>query len=137
MKDNEVKLGRIGIGKKTLRIEDLEDKVHFAIDAYKRAFDKYKQGVDSVQDWDMVIKALSIQLEELRDFIAVAHHNIGVIYASKGKFPKSIEHLEQALKFNLNYSVAHYNLGKVLKKVGEIESAEKHLEAAKQLGFDK
>ena len=134
---DKTKLGNIDVGKRTLRIEDLEDKVHFAIESYNRAFEKYKRGDDSIQDWNIVIKALSLQLEELRDYIAVAYHNIGVIYATKGNFEKGIENFTKALQFNPQYPVAHHNLALVYKKAGDMELAQKHFDAAKKLGFNK
>jgi len=132
---NKTEVGKINVGKRALRIDDLEDKVRFAVDAYKRAFDKYRRGDDSIQDWNIVIKALSLQLEELRDYIAVAYHNIGVIYATKGKFDKSIENLEKAIQFNPRYPVAHHNLASVYKKAGDMEHAQKHFHIAEELGF--
>jgi len=137
MSNQKTELGKINVEKRALRIEDLEEKVRFAVDAYNRAFTKYERGLDSVQDWEMVIKALTLQIEEMRDYLAVAHHNIGVICASKSKFPKAIEHFHEALKFNPNYPVAHYNLALVYKKTGETIDAEKHFREAKQLGFKK
>ena len=135
---NETKkteLGRISVGKRALRIEDLEDKVKFAVEAYNRAFSKYQRGEDSLQEWNVVIKALTLQLEELRDYIAVAYHNIGVIYATNKKFEKSMENFKKAIEFNPQYPVAHHNLGLVYKKIGDFERSEKHFEAAKKMGF--
>jgi len=136
MSDRKTELGKINVTKKVLRIEDLEDKVRFAVDAYNRAFEKYKRGADSLDDWNMVIKALSLQMEEIRDYIAVAHHNIAVIYAGKQFYEKSIEHLKTALEYNPKYAVAHHNLGLVYQKSGEPIMADKHLVIAAKLGHN-
>lgn len=129
-------LGKIQVKKQSLKIDDLENKVHFAVEAYNRAFEKYKQGADSLHDWDIVIKALTSQMEEIRDYIAVAYHNRGVIYATKGNFVPAIENFQKALSFNHDYAVCHNNLAIVYKKMGEIAKAEKHFQIAKELGFE-
>lgn len=136
MGEDRKELGKIGVTKRALKIDELEDKVKFAIDAYKRAFDKYQRGVDSTQDWNMVIRALTIQLDEIREYIAVAHHNIGVIYASNSNYALAIESFLSALKFNPDYAIAHYNLAIVLSKVGDTAKSAKHVEEAKRLGYE-
>ena len=136
MADDRKELGKISVAKRILKIEELEDKVRFAIDAYKRAFDKYKRGTDSTQDWNMVIRALTLQMEEIREYIAVAHHNIGVIYAGNANYALALESFRSALSYNPEYSIAHNNLSAVYRKLGDIVNAEKHLTEAKRLGYE-
>lgn len=134
MDEKRTGIGKINVAKRALRIEDLEDKVKFAIDQYNRAFQKYQKGVDSINDWDLVIKALTAQMEEIREYIAVAHHNMGIVYAGKEQYEKSLEQLKEALNFNPEYAVAHYNLALVYKKLGDIVRYEKHHAISKKLG---
>ncbi len=136
MTDKKNQVGKINVTKRVLRIEELEDKVRFAVDSYKRAFDKYERGIDAIADWDMVIKALDAQMQEIRDYLAVAYHNAGIIHASKGEYEKSLEYLNKALQFNPKYPVAHYNIAVVYKKIRDIEKADKHFQYAKKLGYE-
>lgn len=136
MEEDRKELGKIQVKRQSLKIDELENKVRFAVDAYNRAFDKYKRGTDSLQDWDIVIKALTSQLEEIKDFLAVAYHNRGVIYATKGNFAPAIENFQKALSYNPDYAVCHNNLAIVFKKMGEIAKAEEHFQTAKKLGFE-
>jgi|GEM_PF-1123602 len=136
MKEDRKELGKINVQKRALKIDELEDKVRFAIEAYKRAFDKYKRGVDSTNDWNMVIRALTLQLDEIREYIAMAHHNIGVIYASNNNFTLAIESFRSAISFNPDYAVAHNNLAAVYRKVGDMANSLKQLDEAKRLGYN-
>lgn len=130
------KVGKITVTKRALRIEELEDKVRFAVDSYRRAFEKYEKGIDAIADWDMVIRALDAQMQEMRGYLAVAYHNAGVIYASKGEYEKSLEYLNKALQFNPKYPIAHHNIAIVYKKTGEIEKADRHFRHARKLGYE-
>lgn len=132
---NRKEIARISVKKKALKIDELGDKVKFAVDAYKRAFDKYQRGVDSIKDWGMVIKALKAQAGEIKEYIAVAHHNTGVIYASSGNYTMAIESFTEALEYNPDYAVAHNNLSIVYKKLGDVVNADKHLQHARRLGY--
>lgn len=136
MEEDRKELGKINVKQRMLKIDELEDKVRFAIDAYKRAFDKYKRGVDSTNDWNMVIRALTLQMEEIREYIAMAHHNIGVIYAANNNYTLAIDAFRTALTFNPDYAVAHNNLAVVYRKMGDMTSSQKHLQEAKRLGFN-
>jgi len=124
------------VAKRALRFDELENKVRFAVDAYERAFEKYENGIDAIADWNMVIKALDAQMREIRDCLAVAYHNAGVIHASNGDYKNGIEYLNKALQFNPRYPVAHHNIAIVYKKIGKFEKAEKHFLYAKNLGYD-
>ena len=135
MEEDRKEVARINVAKKALRIDELENKVAFAISAYKRAADKYQRGTDSTTDWDMVIKALEAEMDELKEFIANAHHNIGVIYAAKEDYIKAADSLRKAVAAKQDYPLAHYNLGVVYKKLNDTSRAKFHYEEAKRLGY--
>lgn len=137
MEHSKKEVGRIKVAKKALRIDDLDNKVSFAVESYKRAVNKYHKGVDSINDWEIVIKALEAQKEEIREFVAMAYHNIGIIYASDNHFHKAVEALKKALSYNPEYAMAHYNLGVIYKKLNDKANSKKHIEEAKRLGYKK
>jgi tetratricopeptide (TPR) repeat protein len=136
MKDSTNKLGQIRVAQRMLNINELEDKVRFAIEAYKRAYDRYKRGVDSTNDWTLVVRALTREMDEIKEYIAVAHHNIGVLHASRENYELAIESFNAALSFNPQYPAAHHNIGVAYHKIGDILNGEKHLEEAKRLGYE-
>ena len=136
MADDRKNLGKINVAKKILRIEELEDKVRFAVDAYQRAYDKYKRGVDSTQDWNLVIKSLTLQMEEIGEYIAIAHHNKGVVFATNGKLDEAIECFKSAIAMDPEYAIAHNNLSNIYAKIGDVLNAERHKELAKKLGYE-
>ena len=131
-----VEIARIAVQKRAVRIEDLEDKVHLAVQLYQTATEKYQRGEDSIKEWNTVIKALSAQLEEVREFVAMAHHNLGVVYGSRHKFEQAVKCFEQAVATHPDYAMAHYNLAVMYRKMGDPVRAERSFRRSKQLGYD-
>jgi tetratricopeptide (TPR) repeat protein len=56
----------------------------------------------------------------------VAHNNLGLDLAGAGRTAEAIEHYQEALKIDPNYSSAHNNLGVILDETGRTEEAIKH-----------
>ena len=128
-------LGRVPVLKKALRIEELGDRVNTAVALYKSAQKKFEAGEDSQREWENIIKVLQAEIEHERRFIAVAHHNLGVIYAGRHALVKAKEYFEQAIGIDPEYAVAYYNLAVVYKNLGDLNRARKLAEKAKELGY--
>lgn len=60
----------------------------------------------------------------------IAHNNLGVIMADKGKFKEATYHYKEALKFNKDYFMALNNLGLILKQEGKFKEAITHFRKA-------
>jgi len=128
-------LGRVAVQKKALRIEELGDRVNTAVALYKVAQQKFEAGEDSQREWENILKVLQAEIEHVRRFIAVAHHNLGVIYAGRHAFTKAQEYFEQAIAIDPDYAVAYHNLAVVYKNLGDLNRARKLAEKAKELGY--
>ena len=128
-------LGRVQVAKRTLKIEELGDRVNTAVSLYKNAQRKFEAGEDSLREWANIIKVLEAEIENVRRFIAVAHHNLGVIYAGKNDMETAKDYFEQAIAIDPEYAVAHYNLGVAHKHLGDIIQAKICVERAKKLGY--
>lgn len=137
--DNEPKgkstLGRMPVSKKALRIQDLGDKVGFAISQYEAAQKKFESGIDSFREWENIIKLLNTQIEDIKHFLAVAHHNLGVIHAGRKEFRKAEERFKKAVEIDPDYGIAYYNLAVVYKKLGDNEQCRANLTKAKECGY--
>lgn len=128
-------LGRVPVQRKVLRIEELGDRVNTAVALYKAAQKKFEEGEDSQREWENIIKVLQAEIEHVRRFIAVAHHNLGVIYAGRSALVKAKEYFEQAIAIDPEYAVAYHNLAVVYQKLGNPLRARELAEKAKQLGY--
>jgi len=128
-------LGKVDVQKKALRIQDLGDKVGFAIKQFETAQKKFEAGQDSYQEWRNIVKLLSIQIKDVQHFLAVAHHNLGVIHAGKKEFEKAEELFRKAVEVDPDYAIAYYNLAVVYKNLKNAEMAQKYFAKAKSLGY--
>ena len=129
-------LGKILVQKKALRIEELGDRVNVAISLYQAAQKKFEAGADSLREWENIIKVLHAEIENVRRFIAVAHHNLGVVYAGQHAFSKAKDYFEQAIAIDPEYAVAYYNLAVIYKNLNDLPRARQLMEKAKQLGYN-
>jgi|JI8StandDraft_1071087.scaffolds.fasta_scaffold32174_2 tetratricopeptide (TPR) repeat protein len=55
--------------------------------------------------------------------IAIAHDNLGLALADRGKIEEAIAQHREAIRLNGNYSKAHNNLGAVLAPLGRLDEA--------------
>jgi tetratricopeptide (TPR) repeat protein len=53
----------------------------------------------------------------------VAHNNLGLAMANRGKLPESIEQYKQALRIKPDFATAHNNLGTALASQGKVSEA--------------
>ena len=60
----------------------------------------------------------------------LAHNNLGVTLAGKGRLEEASSEYEAALRIKPDYPEAHNNLGTVLKKQGRLSEAEEHFKTA-------
>lgn len=128
-------LGRVEVKQKALRIQDLGDKVGTAIQQFERAQKKFEAGQDSYREWKNIIKLLSIQIKDVQHFLAVAHHNLGIIHAGKKEFEKAEVLFLKAIEVDSEYAMAYYNLAVVYKNLKKMEKAKKYYDKAKSLGY--
>jgi len=132
---SEQKIGKIGVEKKVLRIEELSDRVKVAIDLYNAAQMKFEHGQDSLHEWENIIKVLNAEIKHIERFVAIAYHNIGVIYAQRNDLKLAKKYFELALMIDEDYALANFNLAVVYKKMGKIDLAKKFYIRAKELGY--
>jgi len=135
VKDKPAEIGRISVERREMRIEDLENKVQLAVQYYHKATDKFRKGKDSVNEWNSVVKILLAQQDEIDHFVAMANHNLGVVYGSRDEIEKSVEYFKKAVEIDSEYALAYFNLGVMEKKLGNILESEKALIRAKELGY--
>lgn len=128
-------LGRVKVQRKAMRIEELGDRVNTAVALYKSAQKKFEAGEDSQREWENIIKVLEAEIEHVRRFIAVAHHNLGVIHAGRHQLAKAKDCFEQAIEIDPEYAVPYYNLAVVYKNLGDLNRAHQLAEKAKELGY--
>jgi tetratricopeptide (TPR) repeat protein len=60
----------------------------------------------------------------------MAHNNLGVVLAQKGRIDEAIAHYQTTLQMQPDYSDADYNLGNALLEKGQIDEALRHCERA-------
>jgi tetratricopeptide (TPR) repeat protein len=60
----------------------------------------------------------------------VAHHNLGMALASRGRIDEAIEYYRMALEFEPDFAEAHYNLGLALVGRGRVDEAIEHYRMA-------
>jgi len=60
----------------------------------------------------------------------LAHNNLGIVLAERGKIEEAIAHYREAIRIKPNYLGAHYNLGVNLVKQGRHEEAMDHYREA-------
>jgi tetratricopeptide (TPR) repeat protein len=128
-------LGRVNVQRKALRIEELGDRVNTAVALYKSVQKKFEAGEDSQREWENIIKVLQAEIEHERRFIAVAHHNLGVIFANRHQLTKAKDYFEQAIAIDPGYAVAYHNLAVIYKNLGDLSRARELAEKAKALGY--
>jgi len=128
-------LGRVELEKKTLRIQELSDKIGVAIKQYEAAQQKFEKGEDSYKEWENIIKLLKAQIKDVVVFVAVAYHNQGIIHAGRKEFREAEGLFLQALEINPDYAMAYYNLAVVYKNLNDIPKAKDYLARAKALGY--
>jgi len=128
-------LGRVAVQRKALRIDELGDRVNTAVGLYKSAQKKFEAGEDSQREWENIIKVLQAEIEHVRQFIAVAHHNLGVIHAGWHQLAKAKQYFEQAIEIDPDYAVAYHNLAVIYKNLGDLPRARQLAEKAKELGY--
>lgn len=63
----------------------------------------------------------------------LAHHNLGVALAERGKKEEAISHYTRAIKFHPAYWQAHNNLATALAEQGKFEEATEHYQKALQI----
>jgi tetratricopeptide (TPR) repeat protein len=128
-------LGRVAVEKKALRIQDLSDKVGYAVQQYEKAQEKFEAGQDSYKEWQNIIKLLNAQIKDVENFLATAHHNLGIIHAGRRELQKAEELFLKAIAINPDYAMAYYNLAIVYKNLNDIPKAKEFLAKAKALGY--
>jgi tetratricopeptide (TPR) repeat protein len=128
-------LGRVAVEKKALRIQDLGDKIGFAIQQYEKAQAKFEGGEDSYKEWQNIIKLLNAQIRDVQTFLATAHHNLGIIHAGRRELKQAEELFLKAIALNPDYAMAHYNLAIVYKNLNDMTKAKEYLAKAKELGY--
>jgi tetratricopeptide (TPR) repeat protein len=128
-------LGRVAVQRKALRIDELGDRVSTAIGLYKSAQKKFEVGQDSQREWENIIKVLQAEIEHVRRFIAVAHHNLGVVFAGRHQIQRAKVYFEQAIEIDPDYAVAYHNLAVIYKNLGDLPEARRLAEKAKELGY--
>jgi tetratricopeptide (TPR) repeat protein len=66
----------------------------------------------------------------------VAHHNLGIAYASQGQWDRAIVEYQTALRLKPDYAVAHYNLGIAYASQGQWDRAIAEYQTALRLKPD-
>jgi tetratricopeptide (TPR) repeat protein len=70
---------------------------------------------------------------ELKDSVADAYCNLGILESQEGNYPKAIDCFTRALKEDPRHNEAHYNLGNLYAEVGNYPLAKLHYEIAIEL----
>jgi len=130
------KIGKIGVEKKTLRIEELSDRVKIAVELYNAAQGKFDRGQDSLREWENIIKVLNAEVRHIQRFVAIAYHNMGVVQAQQEDLFGARKLFECALEIDPEYAMAYYNLAVVHKKLGDAVKAKQLYQKARSLGYE-
>ena len=128
-------LGKMDVARKAVLMEDLADKVGFAVKQFEAALKKFEAGEDSYNEWENIIKLLSYEIRDIQHFQAVARHNLAIIHAGRQEFKKAEELLLSALRLDMTYAMAWYNLAVVYKNLKKMEKARECLDKAKECGY--
>ncbi len=128
-------LGRVDVTRKAMRVQELGDKVGFAVKQFEAAQAKFEAGKDSYKEWTNIIKLLKIQIKDMEHFMAVAYQNQGVIHAGRKEYAKAEKMFKTALEIDPDYAVAHYNLAVVYKRLDDPIRSKEHLANARRLGY--
>jgi len=78
---------------------------------------------------------LNAEIKNIERFIAIAYHNMGVIYAQRKNLQEAKKLFEKALKIDSEYAIAYYNLAVVHKKLGNLVKARSLYKKALSLGY--
>jgi tetratricopeptide (TPR) repeat protein len=133
-KDSQI--GKIGVEHKVVRIEELSDRVRVAIDLYNAAQKRFEMGMDSLRQWENIIKVLKVEIKNIDGFIAIAHHNMGVVHAQKDNLEEAKKEFTRALEINPEYAIAYFNLAVVYKKLGDMAKAKELYQKSKEFGYE-
>jgi len=129
-------LGKVDVSKKAVKIQDLGDKVGIAVRLFESAKMKFERGQDSYKEWANIIRLLNIQIKDIQHFLAVAHHNMGVIHAGRGEFEKAEEKFHHAIELDPEYALAWYNLAVTYKRLKDDIKCRECVAKAKELGYN-
>jgi len=129
-------IGKIEVEHKAIRIEELSDRVKIAIDLYNVAQRRFEKGMDSLREWGNIIKVLNAEIGNINRFIAIANHNMGVVYAQKNELGEARHYFEEALKIDPEYAIAYFNLAVIYKKLGNMDKAKEYLHKAQEFGYE-
>ncbi|MGA2506188.1 MAG: tetratricopeptide repeat protein [Chitinispirillaceae bacterium] len=66
----------------------------------------------------------------------MAHNNLGLLLADKGRTDEAMAHYQKALEINPNHANAHNNLGTLLAKMGRTDEATAHFLKALEINPD-
>ena len=66
----------------------------------------------------------------------MAHNNLGLLLADKGRTDEAMAHYQKALEINPDYAEAHNNLGTLLAKMGRTDEAMVHFLKALEINPD-
>ena len=66
----------------------------------------------------------------------LAHYNLGVALAGRGRFDEAIAHFQKALEIKPDYAEAHANLGAALAGRGRVDEAIAHYQKALEIKPD-
>jgi len=133
--NQEQQIGKIDVQRRAVRIEELSDRVKIAIDLFNSAQKRFEKGEDSLREWENIIKVLNTEIKHIERFIAIAYHNIGVIYAQRNILEEAKRCFERALEIDPEYAIAYYNLAVVYKKLKEPIKAREFYQKAKKHGY--
>lgn len=129
-------LAKIQVAMRSVGLEELADKINAALDLYRRAMERYKRGMDFVEEWEKCITVLELERKNLSHYTAVSHHNIGVIHARQSRYDQATLHFREALKIDPNYALAAFNLGVTLERQGDPVQAQIYIQKAHDLGYE-
>ena len=93
---------------------------------------------EALAEWDTAIRLDPAYAPRLKQPMAEAHNNLGVILTgAPGRLPEAISHFEAALRLAPDYADAHYNLGVALSNIpARMTQAISELETALSLRPD-
>jgi len=128
-------IGKIDVQRRAVRIEELSDRVKVAVDLFNVAQRRFEKGEDSLREWENIIKVLNTEIKHIERFIAIAYHNIGVIYAQRNILEEAKRCFERALEIDPEYAIAYYNLAVVYKKLGDALKAKELYQRARAFGY--
>ena len=129
-----LEIGKIRLGQREYNEAITAFDAELAVDAYSvealtRAGEAYYLSSKPDDAMRYLERALSINPRA-----AVAHKVIGQVFFKQRDFPRSIEHLRNALDLGIrDDGTVHYQLGRALSIVGDREGAAKHLAIVKRL----